>query len=70
MEKTLVHGGPYDRGSADAYYGRSLDPHKYPRGTYVGQRVKLTDPDEIAEYTKGYNECQDRKDWGAGLSYK
>ena len=24
-----VHGGPYDRGSADSYYGRGRDPHYY-----------------------------------------
>ena len=23
------HGGPFDRGGADSYYGRGLDPHYY-----------------------------------------
>lgn len=59
-----VHGGPADRGSADAYYGRSKDPHKYPHGTYNGERVTLTDPKEIQEYLDAYENETDRKDWG------
>lgn len=31
------HGGPYDRGSADAWYGRDFDPHYWPQGTYNGR---------------------------------
>ena len=58
------HGSPYDRGSADAYYWRKADPHKYPNGTYNGERVVLTDPAEIAAYMAGYNNETDRKDWG------
>ena len=27
------HGSPYDRGSADRYYGRGSEPHYYPHGT-------------------------------------
>lgn len=60
------HGSPYDRGSADRYYGRPYTPHYYPEGTYEGKRVTLKDmtADEIAAYTKGFNEEEDRKDWG------
>lgn len=58
------HGGPADRGSADAYYGRSKDPHKYPNGTYNEPRVKLTDPLEVAAYHFAYDNEDDRKDWG------
>lgn len=58
------HGSPADRGSADAYYGRAADPHKYPDGTYNGERVKLTDPAEIKAYMDAYNSQEDRKDWG------
>lgn len=60
------HGGPFDRGSADAYYGRPADPHKYPGPTGVGERIKLTDPEEIADYMLGYETTTDRKDWGNG----
>lgn len=59
-----IHGGPWDRGNADAYYGRPKKPHKYPNGTYNPPCVLLTDPAEIAAYNKGYDEQTDRKDWG------
>ena len=59
-----VHGGPADRGSADAYYGRPKHPHKYPEGTYRGERITLTDIDEIAAYDEAYESETDRKDWG------
>ena len=60
------HGSPMDRGSADRYYGRSFNPHWYPDGTGKGQRIALQDmtAEEIVAYTKGYNEEEDRKDWG------
>lgn len=58
------HGSPLDRGRADAYYERPKDPHKYPNGTYNPPRVKLTDPVEIAAYNRGFDTCDDRKDWG------
>jgi len=61
--ETRVHGSPADRGSADAYYWRDADPHKYPDGTYHGERVTLTDPDEIEAYMKAYENEQERKDW-------
>ena len=63
-EYDKTHGGPWDRGSADAYYGRVADPHKYPAGSYKGARVALTDPDEVAAYENGYETTEDRKDWG------
>ena len=58
------HGSPYDRGSADYYYWRPRDPHKYPEGTGRGERVTLTDPEEIEAYNAGYDEETDRKDFG------
>lgn len=60
------HGSPMDRGSADRYYGRPYNPHWYPEGTGKGSRVELQDmtAEEIVAYTKGYNEEEDRKDWG------
>ena len=64
-----VLGGPYDRGSADSYYGRGRDPHYYPLGTYNGDRVEAYDmtAKQIAEYNKGYDENEaagNFKDWG------
>lgn len=57
------HGSPYDRGSADAYYGRQKDPHKYPNGTYNAPRIVLTDSLELEAYEAGYNEQPDRKEY-------
>lgn len=62
-----VHGGPYDRGGADAWYGRKPKPHKYPEGTYNGAEVILEDPEEIKAYWAGYYNTYDdptaRKEW-------
>jgi hypothetical protein len=58
------HGGPHDRGSADAYYGRPKNPHKYAGATYTSTEVVLTDAAEIASYNDGYDTQTDRKDWG------
>lgn len=73
-DKTI--GGPYDRGSADAYYGRPARPHKM--APYTGadavqgqmHKVPLTDPQEIAAYNAGYAEEEDRKDYGESVSTK
>lgn len=46
----------------DAHYGRRPIPHKWPNGD-PGQRVELTDPEEIAAYWRGYNNEDDRKNW-------
>lgn len=55
-EKYDYHGGPYDRGSADSYYQRGRDPHKYPEGTYRGNRVEKEDltPEELEAYYLGF----------------
>lgn len=58
------HGGPHDRGSADAYYERPSRPHKFEGATYRTERIVLTDPAEVAAYRKGFREQDDRKDWG------
>jgi len=54
------HGSPYDRGSADRYYGRSFNPHHRLNGEEV---TDLT-PEQIAEYRAGWNEESGSKDWG------
>jgi hypothetical protein len=60
------HGGAYDRGSADAYYWRSVDPHYYTGASFQSTRIEEVDmsEEEIAAYMAGYNETTDRKDWG------
>ena len=62
------HGGPYDRGSADSYYGRPLNPHYWPSGTGFGTKIPLSEGEEgYDEYCQGYwdnEESGDKKDWG------
>lgn len=52
------HGGPWSRGSADAYYGRIFKPHYYVGDTYFSKCVDGKDMTqaEIAAYTAGYHE--------------
>ena len=59
------HGSPYDRGAADAYYGRPREPHYYPSGTGFGKRFAKSEMSEleILEYNLGYSEEKDRKNW-------
>lgn len=37
------HGGPFDRGGADFWYGRGFNPHYYKGATYSTDRVELAD---------------------------
>lgn len=65
IEIDKTHGSPWDRGSADSYYGRSRKPHKWLDSCGCN-RVELTDQKEIIEYLLGYEyneECGDKKDW-------
>jgi hypothetical protein len=50
------HGSPADRGAADSYYRRSREPHKYPDGTYCGERVTDLTQGEIDSYNKAFDE--------------
>lgn len=68
--ETVRHGGPFDRGSADSYYGRGLRPHYFVGDTYRSEAIMEDGmlETEIAEYYAGfeYNETVnlDWKDWG------
>jgi len=55
------HGGPFDRGSADSYYGRVRSPHFYIDDTDTSQRVTIDDmtEDEIEAYHAGYDFNED-----------
>ena len=60
------HGGLFDRGSADSYYGRPRDPHYYPNGSYQGQKVTELNEIEIQAYNAGYDWNErfgDKKSW-------
>ena len=62
------HGSPFDRGSADSYYGRPQSPHKYPNGTGNAPRVEAQDMTlaEMRAYYRGYEyneQLGDKKNW-------
>jgi hypothetical protein len=62
------HGGPFDRGSADSYYGRSQWPHYDVGDTAMSTRIEEVDMSEkeIADYYAGYEhneKCGDKKNW-------
>jgi hypothetical protein len=65
FDRTL-HGGLFDRGSADSYYGRPRDPHWYPEGSYNGTKVVELNNIEIQAYNAGYDHNEqfgDKKSW-------
>ena len=62
------HGGPFDRGGADSYYGRGECPHYYEGGSGVSRRVDEKDmtEEEVKAYYAGYDENEslgDKKEW-------
>ena len=62
----MIHGSPFDRGSADSYYGRAPNPHYGGVGGNSGPKVDVTDADSVAEYMAGYDENErygDKKVW-------
>jgi hypothetical protein len=68
IEYNAEHGSPFDRGSADSYYGRSQSPHKYPSGTGNAPRIEAQDMTlaEMREYYRGYEyneQFGDKKSW-------
>ena len=62
------HGGAFDRGSADSYYGRPFRAHKFLGKTYQSPEVLLEPEDpEYLDYQAGYEYNErygDKKDWG------
>lgn len=62
------HGGPFDRGSADNYYGRPFAPHYWTGGTGNGLRIGAEGmtPVELAAYKAGWDDNEasgDKKEW-------
>jgi hypothetical protein len=61
-----LHGGLFDRGSADSYYSRPQDPHWYPEGSYHGEKITDLNETELQEYLAGYDwneQYGDKKSW-------
>jgi hypothetical protein len=51
------HGGAFDRGSADSYYGRPRRPHFYLGGTGNSPEIaqEVMSDEDIAAYHAGYD---------------
>jgi hypothetical protein len=64
-EYKVIHGDPFDRGSADSHYSRSRNPHKGGVGGNSGPRVESNEMtlEEITDYGSGY-------DWNESFGYK
>lgn len=60
------HGGAYDRGSADRYYGRPFRPHYFVGSSYNSEEITEENmtSEEITAYTAGFEDETSRKDWG------
>ena len=60
------HGGCFDRGSADSYYNRGIEPHYYVGATYSSEKITDLTESEIRDYMAGYEwneKFGDKKDW-------
>jgi hypothetical protein len=62
------HGGPFDRGSADSWYSRGINPHYYTGDTHSSTRLEAVDMSEkeIQDYLAGYaynEEFGGKKEW-------
>jgi hypothetical protein len=62
------HGGAFDRGSADSYYGRPRNPHFYVEGTGTSDRIDQSQMtvQEVQAYLAGYQwneQFGDKKNW-------
>lgn len=58
MDIYTRHGGAYDRGGADSYYGRPRAPHYYTERSMGSPRVEMADMTfaEIAAYNQGFDD--------------
>jgi len=50
------HGGAWDRGSADSYYRRPYNPHKYVAGTLTSDKVVSLSAVDLAAYEAGWQD--------------
>jgi hypothetical protein len=66
---TVRHGCPFDRGMADSWYSRKVDPHYWSAETGSSERIGRSEmtEEQVAEYVAGYsyNEYMGgKKDYG------
>lgn len=55
-EEFTRHGGCYDRGAADSYYGRLRNPHYFVGATYASGLVTELTAEQIEAYNAGYDD--------------
>ena len=64
----MDHGMAYDRGMADSWYDRAIEPHYWTDGSYGGEKIEREDMtgEEIEAYMAGYMINEDeggKKEW-------
>lgn len=61
------HGGPFDRGTADSWYGRPFRPHYFLGATHQSTEIIISpESPKYFEYEAGYNyneEFGGKKEW-------
>lgn len=60
------HGGAFDRGMMDSYYGRRFEPHYYVGATLSSEKVTTLDEKQYSDYSSGFEwneKFGDRKEW-------
>ena len=60
------HGGCFDRGAADSYYQRGIEPHYYSGDTLSSEKITDLTEEQLAEYMAGFHwneQFGDKKDW-------
>tara|TARA_R110000851_G_scaffold36854_3_gene95686 strand:+ start:892 stop:1152 length:261 start_codon:yes stop_codon:yes gene_type:complete len=64
----MDHGMAYDRGMADSWYDRAIQPHYWTDGSYGGDKIEreyMTN-EEVEAYMAGYMINEDeggKKEW-------
>lgn len=51
------HGSAFDRGAADSWYSRPVEPHYFTAGSYMSTKIEAVDMNEseIKDYLAGYD---------------
>ena len=62
------HGGPFDRGGADSWYDRGMNPHYFEGATHESRMYKIHEMtvEQVAEYIAGYQHNEEfggKKEW-------
>ena len=66
MNFDVRNGGPYDRGSADSFYQRGVNPHYFKGKSNLSEEITDLTEDEIKAYMAGYHHNEilgDFKQW-------